>query len=134
MTGAAGVSYDVTLRFRGVVEARPYSGGSNDGAYWQVGGTVPGSSSGWNQYKLTVGSQVFYLNRTTTANDLALHAIDYTKTITIVAGDLVTLFADAVNGGEISNWSNTSNGAVTSPAQPYAGQFINMEVLSVVLH
>ncbi len=119
MNGAAGVTYSVTLNFAGTVETKGYTGGTNDGAYWQVGGSPV--SSAWNYYKLTISnpSQVFYLNKGTDGL-FTLFGINYTKTISITAGATVTLFASSEGSQEIGE------GPVG------AGQFINMTVLSVV--
>jgi hypothetical protein len=121
MGGAAGASYDVTLHFRGKVEYKAYTGGTNDGANWQVGGTTA-NGLGYNIYKLTISSpsQTFYLNRGTEGQ--TLHAIDYSKTIQIDAGATVTLFADAIDNGEVTDGNfatpSLSVSGVTDPAQP----------------
>ena len=145
MSGPTGNSYDVTLRFQGKVEKMSYTGGSNDGALWQIGGSPDlgnPSSSGSNIYKLQISSpaQTYYLNRGTTGFG-SMFTIDYTKTIQIDVGATVTLSADANNGatpGELSDGSGDtptiSVSGVTNPAQPYAGQFINMTVTNVVQH
>src|SRR6202012_3038228 len=53
LTGSPGTIYLATLRFRGLIEERPYLHGYNDGAQWQVGGAPDLSTSdGWNQYLL----------------------------------------------------------------------------------
>lgn len=142
MKGDVGTTYNVTLRFRGVVEQKTYSGGSNDGAFWQVGGSP--DASDWNIYQLTISnpSQVYYLNRGSSGQFIC-YGIDYSKTIPINGGATVTLFANSVDAGhyEIYNTTTETGGynpstaisipGITSPAQPYDGQFIQMDVTNV---
>ena len=127
MPGEAGTSYNVTLRFRGVVEPKTYSSGTNDGASWQVGGTAAVDNS--NVYQLYISSppQTYYLNRGTSGGACA--AIDYTKTVTIDAGASVRLYASSIDGAQ-TNHAISAPG-ITDPAQPYAGQFIDMTVVRV---
>lgn len=135
MGGGLGVPYQVELRFRGVVELKGYTGGSNDGANFQTGGTPVVSN--WNVYRLKITypgdpDAVFYLNRGTDGVS-SVFAIDYTKTFTIKGGSTIELFANAIDGAEIINGFNLSIPGITSPPQPYDGQFIQMNVLSVSL-
>src|ERR1041384_6887478 len=55
--------YTVRFRVRGVVEVIDFSGGTNDGAYLQIGGTV--IMGGGNIYKVDISepAQTFYFNR-----------------------------------------------------------------------
>ncbi len=133
MNGAVGVTYNVTLRFLGIVETKAYTGGSSDLTSWQVGGTPSGTV--WNIYKLEISSpsQTYYLNRGADSAFTVL-TLDITKTIQITTGATVTMTADAVGTEEV--YHTTSHPALvfldaTRPVQPYYGQFINMEVLSV---
>lgn len=140
MDGAIGQLYSVTLRFRGVVEQKDYIGGTNDGAYFQIGGTP--DSGTYNIYQLTISNpnSVYYLNRGH-SGQLVSYAIDYTKTITIAGGATVTLFAASIDDQEIYNSNTPVNGfnpstafsipGIINPAQPYNGQFIQMDVVSV---
>jgi hypothetical protein len=139
LSGTPGAQYDVTLRFRGVVEQKTYTGGTNDGAWWQEGGLAP--NDGNNIYRLGFSSpeQTFYLNRGTSAISRAW-AIDYTKTIRAAAGAVVSLSATAGDGLEILNRDSalSSGSPIVVPGVPPApeafnGQFIQMDVVSVVL-
>jgi hypothetical protein len=53
--GAAGTTYDVALRFRGVIEHRSYEGGTQDGS-WYVGGPTPSRSDTTNIYSLRISN------------------------------------------------------------------------------
>lgn len=131
MSGAVGVSYDVTLHFQGVVEGKTYTGGTNDGASWQIGGTP--AADGYNVYTLSISSpfQTFYINRGSSGDAPA--AIDYSKTIQIDTGATVSLTAN--NGGDGFELKHTiSVGGITDPAQPYQGQWANMTVTAVAPH
>lgn len=132
--GTAGVTYDVQLHFEGIVEQKTYTGGCSDGAYFLTGGASNGDS--FNVYELTVSSPpaVYFLNRGTSGINNC-YVIDYIKTIRVDAGATLTLLADAVDGAEISNVDPKGAPLMVpgaSVAQPYDGQFIQMDVLSVV--
>lgn len=134
MDGEAGAVYDVVLRFRGVVEVKAYSEGSNDGAFWQVGGTPAGDT--FNIYRLEISepAQVFYLNRGVRGPDRTWR-VDYTKTIRIATGARVTLSAKTLDSAQLTNRDEAERpivveGVVPAPAA-YNGQFIQMDVVGV---
>lgn len=135
LTGDSSILYNVTLRFRGVVETKTYTGGTNDGAYFQTGGTPAVDS--YNVYSLTISNppQVYYLNRG--ASGLSnTWLIDYIKTIPMRGGATVTLTALSLDSQEIKNQDGTGANpqtvpGLTFPAQPYDGQFIKMDVINV---
>ncbi len=124
-------------------ETKHYTGGSDDGAYWQVGGTPSTDITGPNIYKLEIthpdhATQTFYINRGGVGS-ATVQAVDYTKTIQAYGGSTFNLSADSVaeivapHIGEYRELSHAiSVGGITDPAQPYLGQWANMVVLSVV--
>ncbi|MFO0669103.1 MAG: hypothetical protein U0235_05645 [Polyangiaceae bacterium] len=133
MGGERGVTYDVTLHFRGVVETEGYVGGTNDGAYFQIGGAPINDT--WNIYALETSSPpaTYYLNR----GEGGLYRcfpIDYRATIPIAAGATVTLVADPVDSAteEIVNTDGTGVAIVVPGVPPapaaFDGQFIQMDV------
>lgn len=135
LAGTAGVTYDVTLRFRGIVEQKSYTGGCGDGTTtWLQSGADNGDS--YNVYKLAISSppQTYFLNAGT-SNITHVFGIDFQQTVRIDAGATVTLTADAKDGQEIINVGADGTTPVTvagtSVAQPYDGQFIQMDVVSV---
>ena len=136
LTGTPGITYNVTLRFRGVAELETYFGGTSDGAYFQTGGTPGGD--GWNVYRMDVSepAQTFFLNGGIGGKYFCV-PIDYTKTIKMKAGSKVTLVADPVDAGmyEIKNLDEKGVPIVVPgvpPAPlPFHGQFIQMDILSV---
>jgi hypothetical protein len=130
--GTAGVTYDVTVHIRGVIEQKTYPGACATGA-WAAGGQINGDP--YNIYQLTVSSpaQTFFVNAGT-SYITNVWPIDYTTTFRVDAGATVTLFANAVDGAEIRNLD--AGGAPvsvsgTQVAQPYDGQFIELDVVSV---
>jgi len=133
--GTAGISYDVTLRFRGVIEQQVYVGGTNDGAFWQIGGAP--FNDGHNVYRLQVSSpaQTFYLNRGVSSNSTRCWPVDYTKTLRLAAGATVTLTAQVIDGAEITNNDGANAPLVIHDVPPapeaYNGQFIQMDVVDV---
>ncbi len=128
--------YDVTLRFRGVVEWESYAGGKAED-HWYIGGHP--DNGVFNIYQLAVSApaQVFYLNQVSGDGGLApVRSIDYQKTIRVQGGATVTLSADAQDGRLCSNTDDKSTplviaGVPPAPA-PFDGQFIQMDVISVV--
>jgi hypothetical protein len=134
LNGQTGKTYAVTVRFRGVVEQKTYAGGTGDG-YWLAGATAP--VDGYNVFELKVSSpaQVYYLNAGTTGMR-RVFAIDYTRTIDMDAGAMVTLTADPVDGAEIRNTDGMGHALAVPGIQPYPGaydgQFIQVDVLSIV--
>jgi hypothetical protein len=136
LSGATGLAYDVTLRFSGVVEQKSYLGGSNDGAFWQVGGTP--ASDGFNWYRLDVSSpaQTYYVNRGVSSINRCF-VIDYTKTLRVDAGATVTAVVNDIGGHEIKNVDGNGKPLVApvAPAgvtQPFNGQFVTIQVISVL--
>lgn len=132
--GAAGASYDVTLRFRGVVEQKSYMGGQQDGGFWQVGGAPAGDT--YNVYALNISSpsQTYYLNRGA-SSITRCWVLDYTQTVRVAAGASVSLTAEVRDGQQISNQDGAGtplrvDGVSTTP-DPYAGQFIQMDVVGI---
>jgi hypothetical protein len=124
------------MRFRGVVETEGYTGGSNDGAFFQVGGEPIFDT--WNIYKLEISAppQTYFLNR---GQGGLYHcfAIDYSKTVQMSAGATVTLTADPVDSAqeEIVNVDQNGSSIVVdgvppAPA-PFDGQFIQVDVTAV---
>lgn len=135
LSGDPNTIFNVTLRFRGVVEQKTYTGGSNDGAFFQTGGTP--AADNYNIYSLTVSNppQTYYVNRGTSGQTLT-YVIDYEKTIPMAGGATVTLTALSIDNQEIKNQDGTGGNPssipnVTVPAQPYDGQFVRMDVVSV---
>jgi hypothetical protein len=133
LLGEDGTTYDVTMRFRGVVEQKTYSGGVQDGLFL-VGGTPAGDP--YNVYKLEVSDPpgTFYLNAGASFIQRSW-LLDVTKTIQIKSGATVVLEGHAIDLAQIKNRDDASQpiipvGVPPAPA-PYDGQFIQVDVISV---
>ena len=148
LKGDANVTYAVTLRLRGIVEQKTYAGNSSPDGGVAEGGmnssffTVDGlpASDDWNIYKLTVSDPALtaYVNSGQSAH-YYVDPIDYTVTISMKGGATVTLLADPVDVShyEIKNVSLADGGPIVVPGvppapNPFDGQFVQMDVVSVV--
>jgi hypothetical protein len=136
LAGVSGTTYNVQLRFRGVIEQKTYTGGTADATdpSFYVGGADNGDT--YNVYKLevTAPAQTYFLNNGTSGIEHSW-ALDYTKTIQMTAGATITLTAAAKDASQIKNLDATNTpivipGIAPAPAA-YAGQFIQMDVVSV---
>lgn len=136
LAGAAGTTYAVKLRFRGVIEPKTYSGGVETG-FFSVGGT-PASDTA-NIYRLTVSapSATYFVNSGTTRASTALYAesIDYEATVDMQAGATVTLTAEPLDALQIKNRDQAGAPFVVADVPPapaaFDGQFVQMDVVSV---
>ncbi|HEX8790973.1 MAG TPA: hypothetical protein VF765_08465 [Polyangiaceae bacterium] len=147
--GAPGQTYAVTLRFRGVVEMKTYLDGDagepqNVGArglanaQFFVSGGVPSGNDSYNVYELQVSDPpgVYFMN-SGVSNVANTWWLDYTATIAMKMGATVTMTADAIDKSQVSNLNGVDGGPVIVPGVPpfpqaYDGQFIQMDVVSVV--
>lgn len=134
LKGPTTTLYSITLRFRGVIETKEYSGGSNDGKFWQVGGNP--INDNWNVYRLTISNppQTYYINRGKSGLYYCLN-IDYSKTVQAYGGSTFTLYADSVEGRQIKNLDSNKKpipvpGVKPDPAT-YNGQFVQMDVVKI---
>jgi hypothetical protein len=134
--GEVGSSYDVTIRVRGVVEQKAYTGSTEVDGLWANGGTPDGST--FNIYKLQISSpaQTYYLNYGESFIGRSF-ALDIQKTVIVDEGAIVELVADA--GGDVYQILNRDDGEdpIVIPGIPPApdafdGQFIQIDILSVV--
>ena len=134
VAGTDAVTYSVVIHVRGVVETKSYVGGGGvTSGYWTAGGTAP--YDGYNVYQLSISSpaQTYFLN-SGPSNIQIVNAIDYQETIQATAGATVTLSADPADGAEVLNIdANLQPVSITGTTvtQPYNGQFIEMDVVSV---
>lgn len=139
MGGTAGHLYNVGLLFRGIVEKCVYGGGTKNGNFYTGGSSVSGPA---NIYSLTVSdpAQVYYFNAFDTIFPIDTQIIDYMETIPIMAGATVTLTAnpsdtyEAYNHDDLGNPESAPDNVAGHPigvTQPYNGQFVQMDVISV---
>jgi hypothetical protein len=146
--GAPGQMYAVTLHFRGEVEQKTYVGGDAgppvtagaqglaNAQLFVSGGADNGDT--WNIYEMQVSDPpgVYFLN-SGMSNITNVFWLDFLATIPMKAGATLTLTANAVDDREIENVNGIDGGAVLVPGVPpypqaYDGQFVQMDVVSVV--
>jgi len=129
--GEKGKRYQVTLRFRGVVEPMMYKDGKMDGDHFYIGG-APNNGT-YNIYKLTVSSPPshYFLNRQDKVGHV-IFTIDYTKTIEVDGGAKLTFHGDGQNGQLISNFDKLVVPDVAPAPKPFNGQFVQVNVVKVV--
>lgn len=128
LAGDAKTLFSITLRFRGIVEPKPYKGGSSDGAYWQIGGEPSGDA--WNIYKLEISNppQTYYLNRADETGFIVFN-IDYQKTVKAYGGASFHISADTRDGAEISNHQKLIVPGIEDTS--YNGQFVHISVVKI---
>jgi hypothetical protein len=138
--GAPGTTYNLQLQFRGIVELNNYGQGVITDYPFQAGGTD--SAGAYNTYALEVTDppQTYFLNAVASATDR--HAwsdpVNVTETVPAKAMATVTLRGDANDGQTIKNINAgnspnpTPTGVDISP-NPFSGQFMQVDVLSVAV-
>jgi len=138
VSGKKGVTYDVTIRIRGLVEQKTYSGYSNEDGMWIEEGTPDGST--FNIFKLEISSpaQTYFLNSGSSYIDQCF-LLDIQKTLVMDDRARVTLFADA-GGDGLSTKNRDQNGNpivvpnVPPAPNPFDGQFLQMDIISINVH
>jgi len=128
--GEQGKRYQVTLRFRGVVEPMMYKDGKQVGEYFYIGGEK--NNATYNVYQISVSSPPshYFLNRQDKVGH-QIFTIDYTQTIEIDGGATVTFHGDGQNGRLITNFKKLVVPGIPPAPQPYNGQFIQVDVVDV---
>jgi hypothetical protein len=127
--GDAAKTYLVTIRFRGVVEPMMYKDGEKDGEYFYKGGLPNNKTYNIYQFDVSKPAAHFYLNRQDKVGH-KIFTIDYTRTIEIAGGAILTLSGDGQNGLMISNFKKLQVEGIDSE-KPYNGQYVQMDVVSV---
>jgi hypothetical protein len=128
--GEKGKRYQVTLRFRGVVEPMMYKGGKQVGEYFYIGGEK--NNATYNVYEISVSSPEahYFLNRQDKVGH-QIFTIDYTQTIEIDGGATVTFHGDGQNGRLITNFKKLVVPEIPPAPKPFNGQFIQVDVVDV---
>lgn len=125
--------FNVTLRFRGVVETKTYTGGTVDG-YFNTGGADNGDSFNVYALKVSAPAQTYFVNNGM-SNIYNCFALDYMEAVPMDGGATVTLTAKPIDGHEIENLDPSNTPIVIPDIAPapaaYSGQFVQMDVVSV---
>jgi len=137
LTGRSSDHWMVAIHVRGVMEALAYGNGAATATGWYIGGDTNGDNAD-NLYELAISSPAahYYLNNGTPTAQQSF-AYDETENI-VVDGDATITFT--ANGQDGLQWGNDDPthrpfviSGITSPAQPYDGQFAVLDVLSATL-
>ena len=144
LVGSVGVTYNVTMRIRGVVETKDYIGGrqlvtpaESSDTYVVEDSTYLGAPvDNLNVYGLSISNptHIYYLNSSTSHPwDASPYAVDYTFTVQMTTGATVQLFAYSIEDVQVSNDGEleVDNSPAIDVTQPYNGQFLEMIVTSV---
>lgn len=139
MQGPPGATFAVQVRVRGVVETRQYFGGTMVAPFVVRGAeAMPSTADAWNVYRLEVSDPLerWYLNASV-SGEYVCRLVDSTFTIRVRPGAQVRLFASPVDGrlSQITN-RNEQGMAIVVPGvapapQPFNGQFLQLDVISV---
>jgi hypothetical protein len=122
--------YDVTVRIRGVVEPKNFTGGTIEKDHFQIGGSPVVDHYNLYQLKVSDPPQTYTVNRHQDKVGHFVFPIDITATIPIRGGASVTMGEYDTNDIAIANFKNmVVDGIPPSPA-PYDGQFFQVDVLS----
>ena len=138
LLGDDGVIYNVVLHFRGLVEQKSYSSPVSTDGMWIEGGTPDGSS--FNIFKLEISSppQIYYLNAGSSYIDECF-VVNVQKTVVMSDSAVVTLTADA-GGDALSTRNRDDQGnpivvmGVPPYPNPFDGQFLQMDVVTITVH
>jgi hypothetical protein len=140
--GDPALTYEVTLRFRGVLEARHYEGGTPRGEHFHAGGSPQAQTLGYGTILLSITAppQTYYLNSDERGGMVPpVFTIDHTETILIQGGAQVRLLWDDPDCRIIRNCISPT----ATPCQPFVvpgiapapgsfdGEFAQMDVVSV---
>lgn len=130
-SGAPGVIHDVTIRVRGVVEPKNFSGGTVEHDHFQIGGTPDVDHYNFYTLKVSDPAESYTVNRSDKKVGHFQFAIDYTVTIPIRGGAMVTLGAYDDNDISIANHQKIVVPEIPPAPAPFDGQFFQIDVLAV---
>jgi len=129
--GKASVVYQVTLRVRGVVEPKNFTGGDVESEHFQRGGTPV--KNDYNFYNIAVSdpAATYTVNRNAEKVGHYTFPIDYRVTLPVRGGATVTVGAYDSNDVAIANHAHHVIDGVSPAPAPFDGQFFQVDVESV---
>jgi hypothetical protein len=141
LEGSAQVTYDITLRVRGVLEPRVYTGGKQSGDHFYVGG-APQPESNYNAVSIAVSTpaKTYYLNAADAEGETyEVLNLDYEAVVTAKGGAKITLGLTDLDCRLVRN-CQSFDGACTPyaptgvPPAPagFNGQFVQLDLVSVM--
>jgi hypothetical protein len=123
--------YDVTLRVRGVVEPKNFTGGDVQFDHFQSGGAPV--KNDYNFYNLEVSDPraVYTVNRNEEKVGHYTFPIDYRVTVPVRGGATLTMGAYDSNDVAIANHQGHVIPGIASAPQPFDGQFFQIDAESI---
>lgn len=127
----AGARYRVSLRVRGVVEARGYPGSTPVRGAVVRGGETPDADL-WNVYELAVSDppQQFFLNAGTSGL-YEVRVEDETFSLEVRAGASVVLRSRSFDARQVANYTRLVPAGVPPAPAPFDGQFLQADVVAL---
>lgn len=129
--GKPGVVYQVTLRVRGVVEPKNFTGGDVQFDHFQSGGTAVKNDYNFYDIRVSDPAATYTVNRNADKVGHYTFPIDYRVTIPIRGGATVTVGAYDSNDVAIANHAHHVVDGVPPAPAPFDGQFFQVDVESV---
>jgi hypothetical protein len=129
--GKPGVVYQVTLRVRGVVEPKNFTGGDVRFDHFQSGGTAVKNDYNFYDIRVSDPAATYTVNRNADKVGHYTFPIDYRVTIPIRGGATVTVGAYDSNDVAIANHAHHVVDGVPPAPAPFDGQFFQVDVESV---
>jgi hypothetical protein len=122
--------YDVTVRARGVVEPKNFTGGTVEKDHLQIGGSPVTDHYNLYQLKVSDPPQTYTFNRHQDKVGHFVFPIDITAVIPIRGGATVTMGEYDTNDIAIANWKNIVVDGIPPAPTAYDGQFFQIEAVS----
>jgi len=130
-SGKPGTTYQVTLRVRGVVEPKNFTGGEVQQNHLQIGGIA--AVDHYNFYSLHVSNPdtTYTFNRSEEKVGHYTFPIDYVVTIPVRGGATVTMGAYDLNDVAIANHQQHVIPGIAPAPAAFDGQFFQLDVVSI---
>lgn len=129
--GRPGMLYSVTLHVRGVVEPKNFTGGTVQFDHFQTGGDAVRNDYNFYSLRVSEPSAFYTFNRNEEKVGHYTFPIDYTVTIPIRGGAIVTMGAYDSNDVAIANHEGHVIAGVPPYPAAFDGQFFDIEVVGV---
>jgi hypothetical protein len=129
--GDPSVVYDVTVRVRGVVEPKNFTGGDVQFEHFQSGGTPVKNDYNFYNIEVSEPRALYTVNRNAEKVGHYTFPIDYRVTIPMRGGATVTMGAYDSNDVAIANHQRHVVAGVPPDPAPFDGQFFQVDVESI---
>jgi len=133
LQGTAGMTYELTLRIRGVVSEKAYTGGTAEGS-WYIGGLPALSTYSYAELTISEPPQVYYLNNGTAVDQCV--GLDYLRTVLATTAAVFTITHGDSNACSAINQDGDGDPIVIPDIPPapeaFDGQFVQIDLVSAV--